>query len=489
MTKSARDLYEEGKLLERKGDLDGALNAYRLSLRLNSKIASPWIGLANVLDKNQQPRDALECLKRGAAVEPHNTVVVTKLARSFQGLGQVEDAERSYLRALSIDAEFHPALLGFGQLMEDVGEADKAAHAYRKILLSDKAHAEAFGYLLGLGRHVDVSVEINQAKRFIEDADNRSKALIGYGLGKGLDQLGRYDEAFATFEIANTARREMTGPFDREAFDRRVNRMIELFSKAFFEKRDGWGHPSDTPVFIVGLPRSGTTLTEQILGSHPACFGAGELAILTDLATGTPDRLGRRDRHWPECAPDLSSDQTKALGGDYLNQLRALAKVPVSRISDKQPLNFWHLGLIAIALPNAKIIHCHRDIRDVGLSIFMQNFNLSQLWSTDLTDICHYWQGYRRLMAHWNDVASLNVSNFAYEDTVADLESQARHLLSFLGLHWDNRVMAFHENDRAVQTPSRWQVRQPIYKSSRAKWQNYKQYLAPLIEAFEAEQG
>jgi hypothetical protein len=163
--------------------------------------------------------------------------------------------------------------------------------------------------------------------------------------------------------------------------------------------------------------------------------------------------------------------------------VRAPASFDAANIIDKQPLNFWHLGLVAIAMPNAKIVHCTRDIRDNGFSIFSQNFHLSQKWSTDLTDIAHYWRGYRRLMAHWQSVTGLDILEVNYEDTVADLEVQARRLLGFVGLSWDEKVLAFHENSRPVQTPSRWQVRQPLYRTSMEKWRQYEQHLQPLIDA------
>ncbi|MEM7503469.1 MAG: sulfotransferase [Pseudomonadota bacterium] len=480
---TARQWFDRGKERQQAGDLAGALDAYRNSLSINPRAAAAWIGLAEVLDANQQPLDALECLKRGAAAEPYSVIAATRLARSFQGLGKVDDARRAYDRALAIDGESPGALLGLGELCEDLGDPEGAAAAYRKVLRAEPERADALANVLGLGRAIDISPEIETAERLMESANNRDKALIGFGLGKALDRLKRYDDAFDVLASANSARREDAGAFDRDQFDARIQRLENLFTADFYQQRAQWGNSSALPVFIVGLPRSGTTLTEQIIGSHPLCHGAGELGVLADLATGTPDRLGRADPPWPQCAVELSKSQANSVGDDYVAQVQKIAPTDAVRVVDKQPLNFWHLGLVALALPNAKIIHCTRDIRDNGLSIFSQNFNPGQRWSTDLADIGYYWQGYQRLMAHWRKTTALEFIDVSYEDTVIDTEGQARRLLRFLGLEWDEGVLSFHKNDRAVQTPSRWQVRQPIYSASKARWRRYERYLEALINA------
>ncbi|MEM9386672.1 MAG: sulfotransferase [Pseudomonadota bacterium] len=480
---TGRGWYEAGKEKQRAGDLAGALDAFRRSLKLNPHAAAAWIGLGEVLDANQQPRDGLECYRRGVAAEPKSAVAATRLARALQALGMVEGARRAYDQALALDPTSRSARLGLGELCEDQGDPQAAADAYRGVLARYPDHGEALANLLGLGRSVDISDEIALAEQRMAAAEDRDRALIGYGLGKALDRLQRYDEAFTVLTAANAARRSLAGPFVPDAFETRVQRLTEIFSAEFFHGRTGWGAAATAPVFIVGLPRSGTTLTEQILGAHPACFGAGELGVLADLATGTPDRLGRAEPPWPENAPDLSDAQAQALGNDYAAQVTRLAPPGAVRIIDKQPLNFWQLGLVAIALPHAKIIHCTRDIRDNGFSIYSQNFNVHQRWSTDLEDIATYWRGYRRLMAHWGEVTSLQMIEAPYEAMVQDPERQARRLLDFLELPWDPSVLAFHESSRAVQTPSRWQVRQPIYTSSKARWQHYETHLAPLIAA------
>ncbi|MEM6682688.1 MAG: sulfotransferase [Pseudomonadota bacterium] len=480
-TRSARQWFEEGEAQLKDGKLQNALDAYRKSLKLNPRAAAAWVGLSKVLEANQQPRDALECLKRGAAAEPGNAAVLSRLARSHAGLGQVDAAKAVYEKALARDPQSISSRTGLGQLLEDMGDPEGAAASYRKVLELKPGDSFALANLLELGRHVDISIEIADARRRLITAEDKDAAAIGYGLGKALEQEADYDAAFAAFKAANDARRRLTGAFDEAVFKARVDQLIALFNEDFFKARVGWGDPSQQPVFIVGLPRSGTTLTEQILGSHPACFGAGELAILTDLTTGTPDRLKNPDTVWPQCAPDLSASDLAHLGADYVRQSAALAPGNPRYVIDKQPLNFWHLPMVAMAMPNARIIQCERDIRDIGLSIYSQNFNPSQRWATDLADIGAYWQGYQRLMQHVSTVTGLKILKIRYEDTVDTLETQVQSLLGFLELEWDDALLTFHENTRAVQTPSRWQVRQPLYTGSKGKWQRYRKHLAPLI--------
>jgi len=480
---SAKDWYDRGNEIKRSGDFSGALDAFKQSINLNPKAAAPWIGLAQLLDKNTQFEDARQCLLRAVAAEPNHLVSRQMLAASHQKLGYTKEAEREYKIAIKLDPSAYLSYLGLGQLFEDIGEPEKAAKAYRYSRVCAPNKQDALASILELGKYVDISDEIEQAQDILASLENREKALVGYGLGKAYEQQKQYDRAFSSFNTANKARKDDAGAFNRIAFDKRISSLIHLFSSEFFATRKDWGVTSKQPLFIVGLPRSGTTLTEQILASHPDCFGAGELNALSDLATGTPDRLDDNSVSWPETASLLSNSHIESLAKEYLSESAIRAPASARIVIDKQPLNFWHLGLITIAFPNAKIVHCTRDIRDCGLSIFTQNFNTTQSWSTDLDDIAYYWLGYQKLIKHFQKVSGLKILEMNYEETVTDIDKQAKKLLEFVGLEWDERVLNFHQSDRAVQTPSRWQVRQPLYQSAKARWKNYEQHLTPLIEA------
>jgi hypothetical protein len=233
-------------------------------------------------------------------------------------------------------------------------------------------------------------------------------------------------------------------------------------------------------VFIVGLPRSGTTLTEQILASHPLFHGAGELPDLPRLAAAVmPPAPWTASSH-------VDAGKSRNLAFTYLKALRDGAPRGCLRITDKAPFNFFQLGLAALLFPQARVIHCRRGARDNALSIWMENFNPDQHYATDFGDLAHLRDGYERLMAHWHEVLPLDILDVDYEALVGDVETQARRMVEFLDAPWDRRCLDFHESNRAVQTPSRWQVRQRIYTGSVGRWKPYASYLPALEEAFPA---
>lgn len=240
------------------------------------------------------------------------------------------------------------------------------------------------------------------------------------------------------------------------------------------------GLGSEQPVFIVGLPRSGTTLTEQILSAHPLLHGAGELPDLANLAASV---LCEGDKLW-QSATLLDGMSSRKLASDYLKILREGAQKERVHISDKSPLNFFQLAFAALMFPNAKVIHCKRAIRDNALSIWMENFNPDQKWSTEFDDLAFYHFQYQRLMEHWQEALPLQILDMQYEDTVENLGRQAKRLIEFLGVDWDEQCLHFHKNTRAVQTPSKWQVRQPIYTRSVERWKFYESFLPELDAAF-----
>lgn len=489
MSATGEKLYDKGLAREKAGDIPGAFEAYRRSAKADTKVAAPWVGLARLLARNHQRRDAIGCLERATACEPDNAAVWTILGRTLAEDGQLGEARRAYETALTKAPESAAPLLGLGALQEDLGDREQASAIYRRLLSSHPGHVEALTGLLSVSEGARLTEALGEAQARLATADDRDGALLGYAIGKALARSGDTDGSFAALVAANAARRREAGDFDRTAFDRRIEVLAGLFSRDFLGERRGWGDPSERPVFIVGLPRSGTTLTEQILAGHPGVHGAGELDLLTDLATGLPNRLGCDGPPWPRAVTDLSREGCSGIARDLLSRLDRLAPASAARVIDKQPLNFWHLGLVALVMPNARVINCSRDIRDCGLSIFAENFASEQRWATDLGDIAHYWRGYRRLMDHWRAVSDLRILDVRYEDLVADLEGQSRRLLDFLDLPWDEAVLDFHTRDRAVQTPSRWQVRKPIYTTSTGRWRTYERHLGPLIAAAGNDHG
>jgi len=249
----------------------------------------------------------------------------------------------------------------------------------------------------------------------------------------------------------------------------KVDESIARWTPDFFARTRDWGEPSELPVFIVGMPRSGTSLVEQIASSHPDVFGAGELRDIANIS---------KSLSWSQCQPGPIKDAARK----QLDRLLALGGSALRAI-DKMPSNVKHLGLIATLFPSARVILCRRDPRDTCLSCFFQHFGVGNLFSFDLREYGHLYVHTDRLAAHWLKVLPLPILQVQYEDLVADLEGQSRRLISFLGLPWNPACLDFHRAERIVQTFSAWQVRQPIYTRSVGRWRNYQRHLGPLFEA------
>ncbi|MGH6933125.1 MAG: sulfotransferase family protein, partial [Dongiaceae bacterium] len=313
---------------------------------------------------------------------------------------------------------------------------------------------------------------------------DRQRAQLHFMLGQAADAAGDSDAAFNHLSAGNSLRRKNlldAGQFyDKDIIANWFEELIARFNPEFFSRHAGRAGDSELPVFVVGMPRSGTTLTEQILAGHPRVFGAGELGDLERIATG----LAPTGRKGDMITADIPADRLAHAANDFLAVLRGLAPT-ADRVIDKNPSNFTYLGLIAVLFPRARVIHCRRDPRDIALSCYMQNFRLGKPWSYDLDHAAHYFRQYHRLMAHWRTVLPVPMLEVTYESMVDDPEAWARRLIEFCGLEWDPAVLDYHRLDRPVFTASVRQVRQPIYKGSAGKWRRYRRHLAPFIAGIE----
>jgi hypothetical protein len=269
--------------------------------------------------------------------------------------------------------------------------------------------------------------------------------------------------------------------FDPAVHAAYVDRLIATFTPAYFEQVRGFGLDTDVPIFVVGMMRSGTTLVEQILASHPLVYGAGERIELGLLASGLPRRLGVADEY-PECVRHLDRATVQAVATTVLQGLQERSD-GARHVVDKMPLNFLGLGLIATLFPKARIIHCQRDPVDTCLSCYLRNFAASFTFTYDLQHLGLYYRQYERLMAHWRAVLPLPIFELRYEELTAEPETHTRQLLAFCGLPWDERCLRFHETERPVRTASMLQVRQPMYRSAVGRWQRYEKHLSPLLAA------
>jgi hypothetical protein len=303
----------------------------------------------------------------------------------------------------------------------------------------------------------------------------RRELPLRYAIAKYFDDLRDFDRAFAHYQRANVLSAQCAPPHDRAALTRTVDLIIRSQDRTWIERKQSAGAYSERPVFIVGMLRSGTTLAEQILASHPEVFGAGELTFFGAQTAACFENAAAAGS-----GLDFSEAELRRLAAGYLDLLERLSS-GAARVIDKFPTNFFLLGLIRAALPRARIIHMQRDPRDTCLSIYFQQFEAANAYANDLDDLAHYHGEYQRLMRHWSNTLPTDaLLHVPYERLAADPEAWSRRMVDFVGLPWDARCLDFHRTERTVVTASRWQVRQVMSTSSVGRWRNYEQHLGPL---------
>lgn len=472
----------QGRVLSRLARHDEAIASFREARRLAPEDPRMLDALAETEFLQGWPADALPLWQGMLDRQPDDLHARLRTGETLSRLGYQARAVDVFRDGLRLHPASHALWLALAQAEEDNGDEAAARDAYERALALKPGWPFALASLIGMLRGRAPEALLQQATTLLDEPalDDGDRALVGYALGKACDARGRYDTAMAHWNEANAARRRVAGPPDPAGWTRRVDRIVEAFpGQVFTDDRPAAVHASDDRfVFVVGMPRSGTTLTEQILASHPAVHGCGELPDLTMVA--------RRLLHGIDAATDFpglpDADALRAGAARYVEAATRHAPPGAARLVDKEPLNFLHLGLVALMFPRARVVWCRRDPRDIAISIYSENFALDETLATDLGGIGHYILQQERLMRHWQSVLPLPILESSYEALVAAPETQARRLIEFTGLPWDPACLAFHETARAVQSPSRWQVRQPVHSRSVGRWRNYETHLGPLFE-------
>jgi tetratricopeptide (TPR) repeat protein len=463
-----------GHVLHCLGDHRAAIGHSRRAIELDPRLLEGHLHLGNALLAINEMHAAEAAYRAGLEVEPHHAALHTAHAMAERALGRVDDAAASVRRSLAIRPDAADTVALLGSLAIDRGRFEEAETLLKKALTLSPGLPEA---LIGL----TAVRKMTAADGAWRDAAERTLArglpvahAIGlhHALGKYCDDVGDFNAAFEHHRQGHELARRSRPPYDRAATSARVTRTLEVFERSALEALRPAGLASERPVFVFGMPRSGTTLAEQMLASHPQVHGAGEVLFWQFAADA---ELASR--------PEQRQATIAALGRQYVESFAALPTSAV-RVVDKLPSNFKNLGLIHAALPAARFIHLERHPLDTCLSIYFQGFSAAHAYATDLGDLAHYYREYRRLMAHWRATLPPDLLlEFRYESLVDDPEHWGRRMLAHLGLSWDPRCLKFHLTDRPVLTASSWQVRQPISKGAVGRWRHYARYLEPLREA------
>jgi tetratricopeptide (TPR) repeat protein len=447
------------------------------ALKLDHNSSKAAQGLANYYSEKKQYNNAFEIINGALKSDQDNAELHCVLGNIYRAAEDTANALLSYNRSIELSSTLVTAFVAKGELLTELGELDEADALIKHALILDENNTAARLALLNLKKvsATDPNLQwlINESRLLPEQSP--TKALpIHFTLGKCYDDIKQYDDAFKHYQAGCAIKRSRIH-YDAAAHTQNTRDIHELFSKDYIDKMRGCGIDSNLPIFILGMPRSGTSLTEQIIASHPLVHGAGELPDLAILAKGG-------DTQYPASLEGFTASDYLALGKEYIAGLHRRAP-KAAHITDKMPANFRYIGLIHLALPSAKIVHINRNPVDTCLSGFSKQFKRGQHHSYDLTELGQYYHDYHELMAHWRAVLpDGSFYDIQYEDIVADTENQARKLIEYCGLPWDDACLDFHKLERSVKTASVTQVRKPIYNSSVERWRAYEQHLGPLFE-------
>jgi tetratricopeptide (TPR) repeat protein len=499
-----------GNALWQLGRQDEAAAALRSAVALKPDYALGFYNLGNVLRdlayRGKAPFDeAIACFRRAVELQPdfaeaHNNLGSVLKDRADRSEAMLAEAVECFRQAVAAKPGYAEAHSNLGSALHEQGKLDEAARSHRQAiacwerLLPSAPLAELhgnlgkeFGQLATILRGRLPDDDLTAMRRLLSAPDlGDGRIALEFGLARVLDASGRFGEAAEHLRTANTLRRDDLArrgrAYDRTEHRTLVEALISTCTPGWFANLKGSGLETELPVFIVGLSRSGTTLTEQILASHSRFFGGGELKYCEDTFKSLPEAMHCNDPPL-ECLSRLDRATVRELARRHAARLQALEPAAL-RAVDKMPENYLFLGLIGVLFPRARLIHCRRDLRDVALSCWMTNF-ATITWACDQDDIVSRFEAYRRIMDHWRSALPLPVLDVDYEQLVEEPEATARRIVAWCGLEWEPGCVKFHETQRSIRTASGAQVRRPIYKSSVGRWRNYEKWLGDLFARVE----
>ncbi len=461
------------------GDIEKAENSYRQALHYQPVNTEILRGYANILSAQGQHEQALEQIKRALNIEPDNTETCIIKGFIHLSLNQHDEALDCCNQALKTAPQDEKARNLAASIYEKKGDPQQSYHYLAPLLEKKSPHVEFVLTFASISKSLNL---VDNAIEYMEGLLQNSKKIaatdqskLHFALGNAYDNQKDYKRAFKNFNIANKLKQAV---FDIKDIQKNIDAQISVFSSPFYSRLKKASIRSNRPVFIVAMPRSGTSLVEQILASHPQISGAGELLDINNLALSMQQTY-RLNYHYPQCLQQIDSPQLDAIAQTYLDCLSNIDNHS-RHVTDKMPGNYIHLGLIQLLFPDARIIHCKRNPLDTCLSCYFQDFSQSHPWIYNLQNTGKVYLEYQRLMQHWKKVLDIPIFDVQYEDLVNNQENVSRQMIDFCGLDWDDACLQFHKNERFIWTASYDQVRQPMYKKSAGRWKNYENYITAL---------
>ena len=465
---------------------DDAERLLRRAVGIAPDFLAAVIDLGRILKEQDRFEEAIGYFKKAIEINPNNPQTHFLLAGAYAPAALNQEAVKEYQRTLELSPRHPGALLGLGNALKTIGRLDEAVNAYHDCISVKPNNGETYWSLANLKTYHFSDEQLQEMENRIEDGTgttDKSEVNFLFALGKAYDDRHDYDRAWHYYERGNDKQR-MLVQYDPVHTETINDAIIDVFDRALFEEKSGSGHPDPAPIFILGLPRSGSTLIEQVLASHSQVEGTSELPYLGRVATSLnrnrPDGI-----NYPEAVRELAPENLAALGEDYIRYAQLHRTEGKPFFVDKMPNNFPTIGFLHLILPDAKIIDARRHPLDACVGNFRQHYARGQTFAYDLTDIGEYYLQYQRMMDHWHEVLPGRILTVQYEEVVTDFDNQVRRILEYCRLPWEEDCIRFYETERPVRTASSEQVRQPIYTGALNFWRNYETHLDELVEILE----
>lgn len=465
--------------LNESGQLEAGLKAAAKAIELDPGLAQAYNNRGDIYLEQARYGDAMQSYQKAVELDPAYTAAIINMARVQRDLDDPEAGMKTLETVLELEPGNPEAHHVMGVLHEQMGDREKAADSFKRAIELAPDMTVSHYNLAQIRGRKSSDDELNAMQKLWrkEELGSTSRMHLAYGFYRIYEQRQMYDEAFGYLAEGNRIKAR-TSTYNDEEVGRYLDDSVAAVRQALTAVGADAGNPDERPVFVLGMPRSGTTLTEQILASHSEIAGAGEVSYAFDTVHRIREITGRA---YPASIALLSAGQLRDLGSYYLS-CHSERNLAARYVVDKSPLNFQYLGLLALALPNAKFIHCRRDPVANCFAVHRIPFDKRQAYAHDLAALGQYYNRYRALMRDWHRLFPGRILDVRYEDTVADIDAQARGMLGFLELGFEDSVLDFYKTKRLVKTPSASQVREPIYKDAIAMWKNYEKHLGPLIE-------
>ena len=465
---------------------DDAERLLRRAVAIAPDFLTAVIDLGRILKEQDRFAEAIDCFKNAIAINPNNPHTHFLLAGAYSPAALNQEAVKEYQRTLELSPSHPGALLGLGNALKTIGRQEDAIRAYQDCIRLKPNNGETYWSLANLKTYRFSDEQLEEMETKVNDNNElagKSEVNFLFALGKAHDDRQDYVRAWQYYERANSKQR-MLVQYDPVQTETTNDAIIKVFDKALLDEKSGSGHPDLAPIFILGLPRSGSTLIEQVLASHSRVEGTSELPYLGRVAMSL-NRNRADGVNYPQAVRELGPEHFAGLGEDYISyaQLHRIEGKPF--FVDKMPNNFPVAGFLHLILPEAKIIDARRHPLDACVGNFRQHYAKGQTFAYDLTDIGEYYLQYQRMMDHWNEVLPGRILTVQYEEVVTDFVTQVRRILEYCRLPWEENCITFYETERPVRTASSEQVRQPIYTGSVNFWRNYEDHLDELIEIIE----